>query len=412
MRAVTKKDQKQVKIFVGQRRASRRNYVYDFSASIKLPSLKDTFRQGGAIDLKEKRAEKKAVFEAVERYSGSRIIKTVKGSVASLASKEIINPKDLIQFSEEQYLKKNFSYQKISDNKKIEWISGYSFLRRKKVLVPAFAVILGHNLHQPKRNWYFPQSSCGLAVEKSYRKAVRNGLLELIERDAAMKAWLLKKPLPKIDLSGIKNSQLKFLINKLSDENLKVDICISSILSIPSVIAILHSNKTVAPFVSFGLAAGPEIENAALKALLEAIMVRNTLEELKIVGKLKRIKKFSSIKEFMDHVIYYANPLNKNKWSFLLSGSKHSLNEIKKMFDFNSGNKYTINHLLGIFRSNKSEIIAVNLTNEVSKSLGLFATRVIVPDLLQMDYNYSARYLKIPGAHKNYVLNPYPHPYG
>ena len=187
-----------------------------------------------------------------------------------------------------------------------------------------------------KRNWYFPQSSCGLAVEKTYKKAVRNALLELIERDATMRAWILRKPLPRINLSGLKNSKLKFLIGKLTRENLKVEICISSTLNIPSVIVILYSNKKVTPFVSFGLVAGSEIEDIALKALLEAIMVRNTLEELKIVGKLKRIKNFSSIKEFMDHVIYYAEPLNKNKWTFLLNGPKYSPTKIIKIFDFNS----------------------------------------------------------------------------
>ena len=59
MRAATKNHQKQIKIFVGQRRASRRKYVYDFSASIKLPSIKEAFRQGGAIDLRKGIAEKK-----------------------------------------------------------------------------------------------------------------------------------------------------------------------------------------------------------------------------------------------------------------------------------------------------------------------------------------------------------------
>ena len=180
-----------------QKRASKRSYVFDYHAFIRDVENKkvDLFSQGGGISINLENAKKRAIGEAIERYCGSHINnKVIRSSFDS--AKNAINPKKLIYFSDYQYCNE-FSYKKFNTKITIDWITGLSLTKKKKILVPAFAVYLGYNRLVSKKFHFMPSSSNGLASHTSIKKAEYNAILELIERDSAMRVWLFKKKVTK-----------------------------------------------------------------------------------------------------------------------------------------------------------------------------------------------------------------------
>lgn len=405
---------KVIKIRVWQRKTSR-NYIHDFSASIDLPTVKPEFHQGGGIDINRNKAKKIATYESIERYCGSVIpTNKIEFSVSQIKEKEkFIHPKDLIMFHKSQYID-GFRYKRFKENDAIEWVVGYSHGKNDKLLVPAFIVFLGYNLCNPNISWFSPSSSSGLAIYYNYPEAVKRGVLELVERDAAMKVWLKRKITPRLNLKTLKSVKLRYLINKLNNEGLKVELVIATQeINIPSVIAITYAKEKIKPYASFGLSAGEDLEAVSLKALQEAIMVRNTLDELKSSKKLKKISNILEIREFIDHVIYYAQPETADKWKFFLRGRLYSVDEIENLFSFYPHKSYDLNTIRRILDAHDLDIISVDLSNDISKQLGLFSIRVVIPGMMQMDYDYNARCLRYPGCNLSVdSLNQDPHPFG
>lgn len=415
MRAVKNKNTfDTIELKVWQRNSSL-NYIYDFSAYIEAPSLKPDFCQGAGIDINKKIAKNKAIFEAVERYSSSLVPTNLQSfSVESLKGKiNFLRPNDIILFSNSQY-KYNFKYKPYLENEKIEWVKGYSHIDKQEVLVPAFSVYLGYNLHRRNVFLYNLSCSCGLAAEKSYEKAVVKGTLELIERDVCMKVWLTKKIIPRVILSSFNNLKLKKLISKLQNDGLNIEICITtSEFNIPSVIAIIYSQQKKIPYASFGLAAGDDIEKVSLKAVCEAIMIRNSLERLNKMRKIKKITDYTLIKDFEDHIIFYADPDNKDKWNFLTEGKQYTLKEIKKMFNYPNVNNFTLENINKTLITKGKNLISVNLTSDISHELNLYVTRILIPGLFHLDYDYNYRFLGFPDKNSSVLnLNQDPHPFG
>lgn len=385
-----------------------RNYIYEYSAKIKSSSI--SFFQGAGIDLIEKKAKSKAVYEVVERYCGSTISqKTVQYSVNKIASiGSYIDPKLLIQFDDSQYID-GFPYKKVTNNSILEWVQGYSHSDKKNKLIPAFSVYLGYNYSQTQK--YFPSSSCGLAAYSSFDGAVIRGIFELIERDSAMRVWLYKKRVARIQIETIKNSKIQQIIQKTEAEGLLIDICFEvNSLKIPSVIVLIHTSDHKIPRVSFGLSSGLNLEKAIMKALSEAIMVRNTLDYLYISGNLKRYLNYTEIKEFADHIMYYAHANTSSKWKFLICGDTIGYDEANKFYLNDLFQSYNLDSVVKYLKSNGLETISIDLSNDVSKKFGLYVVRVIIPELIQMDYDYNFRYLE----HKNFrnsTVNQNPHPF-
>ena len=386
-----------------------RNYIHEYSAEIKTQPSAINYCQGGGIALTAEEAKSKAIYEVVERYCGSTMVqKTVNYPIKKVANNlNYIHPKLLIQFNNSQYTD-DFPYSKINNNSMLEWVQGYSHSDRKNKLIPAFSVYLGYNLISSLPQKYFPSSSCGLATYSSFDEAVVRGIFELFERDSAMRVWLSRKGVARIDIETIKNSKIQYIIQKIKAEDLLVDICFeANSLRIPTIIVLIHASDRKIPFVSFGLSSGIKLEEAILKALLEAIMVRNTLDYLHKSRKLKKYSDYTEIKEFVDHIMYYAYPSTSSKWKFLISGEMIGYDEVNKFYINGLAHLNNLDSLVGHLKKNGLETISIDLSNDVSKKFGLHVVRVIIPGLMQMDYDYNFRFL----GHKNCSINQNPHPF-
>ena len=247
------------------------------------------------------------------------------------------------------------------------------------------------------------------------KAAITHSILELIERDTAMMVWLTKKKIPRIDLNSIRDPLTSKLLTGVTKEGLIPIVFLSSIdIKVPSAIALIYDPKNKIPAVTFGLASDLDINRAILKSLEEAIMIRNTLDILKLNGDLRKIKK-SDIKCFLDHIKFYSFPFNNRYWKFLLGSKIYSLSNLIKKYGFTK--KLSFTDLIKNFSNKGMEVIAIEIANQSLKDMKLSCARVIIKGLCQM-YPGSSISLSnkecINKRLKNSLtnLNNHPHPFG
>lgn len=395
-----------------QPRENNRSYLHDYHSHIEINGKKHPFGKGGGIDLDPKIAKLKAMCEAIERYAGSVIPDQtyIKSSYNEIKS-EAINPKRLIDFEPSQYAE-SFPFSRFRPNTKIDWIKAFSVTKNRNVLIPASAVFLGYNAMIPKNLRLFPTTSNGLALGTSGKDAFRRGLYELIERDAALTLWYTQRIPIRVNLDSLSNPDFHFIKNKIIDEGLILEVCISTFdIPIPSTIAIIRDIRGY-PAFSVGLGCDNNLEKAVFKATMEALMVRNTLE---LLPKDMRVNiKRRSVKNFMDHALYYSTLSREKIIRKLYSGKKLTITKINSKFGFIK--KYSdLDTLISLFTKKNIEIIKYDLTTPIISDMGYSVVKTIVPELQQIDVSYKARFLKskrLTGLVSSKKINPYPHPFG
>lgn len=199
------------------------------------------------------------------------------------------------------------------------------------------------------------------------------------------------------------------LKNKITSEGLEIEVCALTIYTSPiSIIAIVYDPKNNIPCVSFGFSTEAKIELATLKALEEAMMVRNTLELKRLTQSSQMCEK--NIKTFLDHVVYYSFPQQNMKWRFFLENKKHSLIKLKNIL---CEEKVNLPKIVGLF---EEDVIYVDLTTPEVERMGYKVVRVIIPELQPLYENHSIKMLNVKRLQKlfngRYKLNNDPHPYG
>ena len=395
-----------------QSRSTKRKYIYDYVASVNDKRDKETIRVGSGLSIDKETAKTRAVHEALERYFGSLPSSHFnRYSIGTLEKKgaNFLHPKWIINFDINKTNRRAF----IGSRTILEWIKGWSYLKKAPVYVPTFAVFLNYKTR--KNNKFARTTSCGLSLHQTLKAAITHSILELIERDTAMMVWLTKKKIPRIDLNSIRDPLTSKLLTGVTKEGLIPIVFLSSIdIKVPSAIALIYDPKNKIPAVTFGLASDLDINRAILKSLEEAIMIRNTLDILKLNGDLRKIKK-SDIKCFLDHIKFYSFPFNNRYWKFLLGSKIYSLSNLIKKYGFTK--KLSFTDLIKNFSNKGMEVIAIEIANQSLKDMKLSCARVIIKGLCQM-YPGSSISLSnkecINKRLKNSLtnLNNHPHPFG
>jgi len=370
---------------------SKRKYIFSYSSKIMGDNLNAFYTEGGSASVDNSIAKDKAVFEAVERYSGSKIPTSLKSDPYNKIQNQVSDPNSFIFFADDQYSKNDFPYKKYNSQDQIEWVEGLLLNNSSKILIPAFAVYLGYNQKLPSSGKYFPTASCGLAVHKTKKASIVNGILELIERNNAMKIWLNKLSAPVVDHSSISSSKLKLLLHNIEKEGLIAKVILSSQeLQIPSFIGIIYSRNNNSPFMTIGLSAGADIEKTMQKSLEEALMVRSSLEySKKTHGEIIFQKNQSQVKSFFDHCLYYAQSEKKKDWNFMIKGPPISIKQIRRKLPVTDLLLNPHDALLAILKKHGYDTYAVNLSSDIAKLMKLKCSKVIIPKLRQMEIDHN-----------------------
>ncbi|HSE43481.1 MAG TPA: TOMM precursor leader peptide-binding protein, partial [Acidobacteriota bacterium] len=217
-----------------------------------------------------------AVCEAFERYSG--IFRgdepRIRASYNELKV-DAIHPNVSMNFSDEQYLKRNelnlmnsgnhWIPAPFDKNSDIEWSPVWSLTYEKIRYVPTAYCYYGYPLAADER--FCRADSNGNASGNTLEEAILHGFLEIVERDAVALWWFNKIPRPSINLDSLPLPYIEALRNQYKSRNRIITLFdITSDFKIPCFAAVSENKRSE---FFFGFAAHFDPVIAASKALAE-----------------------------------------------------------------------------------------------------------------------------------------------
>lgn len=229
-------------------------------------------------------AASRCMFEAVERHSAvySSSLEVIRSSSSDLASKAV-DPKQLLQISDDQYARRedwntrveavHHIPKRFDETQTIGWVSAQSLSSESEKFIPVAYCSLGY----PKaRDEGFPiPDSSGLAAGSTFDDAAERGLLELIERDAAAIWWYNRLPMPALAFDTAALSFWRPFVEwtmRCGRQFWLLDL--TSDLGVPVVAAVSCNEQ--GRDLSFGFGASNSPENAAESAMGEMVQFEAT----------------------------------------------------------------------------------------------------------------------------------------
>ena len=323
---------------------------------------KDTKYMSWGKGSTEDEAKASAIMELIEKYSMANYDKSLlkKGKF-----KEMSNAISRNEFPLTNRQKQLYSTEQI-DEWGINWIKGFSLTNNKEIYLPANLAVM-NPLNLP--NDIIDNN--GLGAGNSKEEAILHALCEVIERHLEAVIFYNKIKTKKIDLSTIKNTELKGIINKFKNKGFEVyanDYTYN--LGVPSISVFTYkerdysnineTDKYYLPFVRTGTNTDPEI--AMIRALTEIAQVRSLFLHRTISQNIDIVKAFDRHLETCQQEL----ESRKNSEEMVLDKVKNISNDnIKK----------EINTIVAQLAEKDYEVFVCDLTN---KDLNIPVVRIII----------------------------------
>ncbi|MBA3758124.1 YcaO-like family protein [Candidatus Saccharibacteria bacterium] len=343
---------------------------YQASAHYVIPNVSypdthdDRYASGAATSIEL--AKIKAIAEAYERYVSGKIRFDIKDSATNLRGKWL-NPNLIRPLSSSQI---NFmsGIEQFQEDLLLEWVKGSELHSNEDIFVPIDLVYYPLNEKVLRRNPIALADSSGVAAHVDRNIAIEKGLLELIERDAIMRNWFKKAPLPKLS-QELLDEDISSRVLNLEKNGYIVDVLdMTEPNAKAAVINVVIRNKEMNyPYFVNGASAALNYQDAIDKALEEAELGL----KYALIGEKNDAKSKNHIHSPADHGNYYLHPENAVNISWLWSGEiKYHLQNIddsKKLID--NYNPIVINLELQSAPLNVVRIIEISLV-PISFGLG------------------------------------------
>lgn len=132
----------------------------------------------------------KATAEAIERIASANVRVDIKHTAARDLPEKWLDPRMVMPFDAEQLQSEEL--KPFSVELPLDWTQGKSIATGQRVYAPASMI---YYPYLSKTDAHVASAtSNGVAAHFDKKKAIENGFLELIERDALMRCWILQKP--------------------------------------------------------------------------------------------------------------------------------------------------------------------------------------------------------------------------
>jgi thiazole/oxazole-forming peptide maturase SagD family component len=374
--------------------------------STRIKSLKGDWSSGR--DVSPALAYTKAVAEAKE-WSACGCIPDILVSGKLSDFKDVVDPREIIRFHPSQYHLKRFPFKPFSDKQTYTWVNGKDELHSSKKYILADLVYFPY---YPKNSIYSYANSSGVAAYPNLQGAIEKSVLELIERDSFMIAYLAKLSFPNISF-GTLPEKIQKRIEKLQKVGFRIWIRDFSI-DLSPVIFIFAQNESLY-YSTCSACSSFDVEYAVDHALMEveaSILMR-------LQSGLPIFLKPIDVAMPLDHGRVYEQKRFYRKADFLVFG--------RSTISFQRAGKNVSKswqELLDILVKNGFSLITVPLY--LSEKLGgndeLHIVRSIIPGLVPMTFGYRqepgginriyAVAAKVTGKSISYRdLSKFPHPF-
>lgn len=157
---------------------------------------------GSACSQDPETARRRAVYEALERhaaavYDPSEVLTASAIELGSDALPWTILPELHVRGAADQW-----TTTRLDHKAPIRWVRGFDLVGKREIYVP---LVMAHIYVWPgDGESFWPQSTAGVAAHRSLEQALAGAILELVERDAVETVWMLRLPLPQIEVEGVR----------------------------------------------------------------------------------------------------------------------------------------------------------------------------------------------------------------
>lgn len=353
--------------------------------------------RAGGIGHSRASARAAALGEAVERYSAVFVpYENLQYSNRTELGEKAWDPARCQLYSTEQLEDPDFPFCNLDSHSKFSWTLGTSLVDGELTYAPAQFVYLGYTLREEEPYLGIPTSS-GLACGQTREQAVLAGLLEIIERDAFMIAWMSRLSLPRVDWSHFpefKRLHEKYLRPAKPEISL-VDL--SSLAVLPVVLAIARDPQQAEVPLAVGAAAAPTLERACWKAAEEAVQTYSwALSYVYHPDNYNHIGDRHTVRNFNDHIAYYLEESRARSADFLDASVETVGSEQATNLPYHATSEEYVNLVVDMLYSRGITTYAFNVTSPDIEQADLHVVRVLSPELCWLDVSYEARYLGQP----------------
>lgn len=296
----------------------------------------------------------------------------------------------------------------------IRWVRGVSLGDGRLRWVPAVMTYLHIPARHPGERFTLPIST-GCAAHRTPVEAVRNAICEVVERDAICLTWLQRLPVPMIEIDRV-DRELSGFLALTAERNSRIHLFDATTdVGIPTIYSLEitpdHPSCTTVVMCATDL----DPRRAVAKVLREGAAARIGLA----VDRPERTPDdfFSAF----DGARYMGRPEHAGAFRFLLDTlTRRRLSDLPVLTtgDPTEDLRLLLDRLdrLGL------EAIAVDLTTDEARRVGMHVVRVVIPGLQPLSFSHRARYLahprlfRAPAALGHPVateadLNPWPQPF-
>ncbi|HLL32960.1 MAG TPA: YcaO-like family protein, partial [Streptomyces sp.] len=344
--------------------------------------------RGGAAKQDPDLARVCAVGEALERYAAGvydpgRLVRSTLGDLGPAA----VDPRSLPLGSAAEYARQT-KYAPFDPDVAIDWVKGVSLTTGAERYLPACAVYLPYRFPPGHRAWFAPISN-GLAAGRDVEHAALGGLLEVVERDAAIVWWENRLALPTVDLDGLGDGPARQVLARLSEAGVQVS-CkdLTTDLGIPAAAVRLIEERPGQVGVAHAARADMDMHAAVLGALEEACLVQAGID---FWLKEKSIPEPDQVlSELEDFCLYYCAPDRLHHLAFWDDGPLRPLPPARPG---RVSSHTDLQEAVGRLAAAGYEAITVDITPIDVAECGVSVVRTVVPGLcpLTLDSRFRRR---------------------
>lgn len=337
-------------------------------------------------------AASRAVAEAVERYS-AMVLDPARLRYAAMDALEgdVLDPHDLCLYTADQYATPGFPFVAFDPAQIHPWCRG-TWLDGGPVWAPALAVHLaGAGPGEPA---WCQTTSNGLAAGASFDEAAQRAVLELLERDTLMTAWLTRLPLPEIIPDDSLGPLAAELLEEVRREGGTVALHLD--LSRPVAVAacVARGDGARWPGLTVGAGADPSPRAALRKAVVEHGFSARTWRGRLRAGTCAPARE--AVRSFADHALYRLPAARAVAADFLREGRPMPLSDVAEpvAMDFAA--------LKDALVASGTRIALVDVTAPELRGGPLQVVRAIGPHLQPVFCGYGRH--RMPGARARALL--------
>jgi ribosomal protein S12 methylthiotransferase accessory factor len=339
--------------------------------------------RAGGVGITLRDAINRAMGELLERYAS--LSYDDAGRILS-SHKELLRRgyravpfETLVLFTPQQRLTNGFPYAEVTEDTLLGWLEGIDLTDGSSIYVPGQLVSLGYIRATEEVAPCFYATSSGCAVATSMAGAILAGLLELIERDAVMMRWYSRLAPPRLDLDAAELLDLPLRRRRRGLDVRFHDMTLDGDVPVVGVTCTETSGRPCCFLLS--AAAALDTASAARKALLEAGQGRPFIKFLAVMHEAPHA--CGVFDDFDLNLRFYAEPSNRHYVEWFFENPSLSDREFAPVQD-DSGPEDLLRILLRRCIHMRITPIAFDMTTVEMLDQGLFACKIIVPELVPL----------------------------